>query len=386
MILDETESYMEKNKEQILTDLRTENNFVKVAARHGIRWQKLAYWARHKWEFEAEWRQKHRVKGAIHAYQSIQPKVDKKEAGDFDMDKYIDLHIEKKRMMEKKSVAQEKVVIEIPPIYSLWVGQSDVHLFGDGTDMERFREDVFLIRDTPACYVFSMGDLLDNGGNITRLGRGRKNDDVAEMQHAAVDYYFDKIGDKIMALVVGNHDEWSYQSDGREYGEYWASKIAGGFLGFEGEAVIRIVDPDTKETLVEYRNWITHTVQGYSIYNPNHGGNRTLMQKNPYVDAVWWGHIHNTAVQKKWKADNEKVVFIRGGGYQMDARYAKSWSIQRAGIEIPGAILNPFNKSMVVDTDFTAMIDLLEGVNAIYSKKELTQVNISKEPVNKPEE
>lgn len=378
-ILDPTEKYLEDNKETILKELEESKNFKKIAAKHDVRWQKLQVYSKEVWGYHASWRANKRVNHDYDDGVYKKPIVNKKIPTGFNMVEYTKLWIEKQRMIQLRSFAQDKATIEIPPIYTLWVGHSDLHVFGDGTDMERFMEDVELLKDAPATYIFNMGDFIDNGGNITRSNRGRKNDDIAEIQHAAIDWYFDELGHKIMAYVIGNHDEWSYQSDGRDHGEYWASKADGVFLGFEGEAEIRIRDPDTDKIIMTYNNWITHTTKGFSMYNPTHGGHRTLTEKRFNVDAVWWGHIHNTAIQKKWKNDYERVVFIRGGGYQMDARYPKGWSLQRGGLEIPAAIYSPYQKNIMADTDFTGMIEIVERLNYNYSKDEIKSVKIIEE-------
>ncbi len=82
---------------------------------------------------------------------------------------------------------------------------SDQHIApGTACDFKRMREDAELIRDTPGFYAVFGGDGVDN--HIKHRSALIGANSTPDEQWKLFDYYLQLFGDKILAIISGNHD------------------------------------------------------------------------------------------------------------------------------------------------------------------------------------
>ena len=93
---------------------------------------------------------------------------------------------------------------------------SDQHIAPNtACDFVRMKEDAELIRDTPGFYAVFGGDGVDNHiKHRSAMIGSRTNPDE---QWRLFDYYLQLFGDKILAVISGNHDAWTAQIGGVDY-------------------------------------------------------------------------------------------------------------------------------------------------------------------------
>jgi predicted MPP superfamily phosphohydrolase len=217
---------------------------------------------------------------------------------------------------------------------SLVIFQSDLHIGHTSTDMSKLRLDLETIRNTPGMYVILGGDLTDNVvTSVTSRGMHHEQLTPTRVQKHLIDEAVKFLGrEKVLAMVLGNHDAWSISNDDYDPISYLANKLGCPYLGPFGFLTLRL----GTET---YRVLAAHQFRMRSSFNATHQAKR-LEDFQGEADVVFTGHTHESAAESTWRRHQRKF-YGQAGSYLRNSRYSKSLGFGQVTMEMPGAILFP---------------------------------------------
>ena len=198
--------------------------------------------------------------------------------------------------------------IQIKPI-------GDVHLGSDTVLYQQLWEDIKYIKKTPNCKTILLGDYIDN---FTKFSPGSAVYDQlippAE-QKIKMEWLVKYLGhDKILGIVQGCHDEWSYRNDTFELGRYLAEKIHVPYLGFGGNLNLTV-------GANLYRLYVSHDDRYFSKANLTHGLKRAWREEESFNLGIS-AHRHR-ADYEEFVEKGRVVKVMKISGYKARDRFLK---------------------------------------------------------------
>lgn len=170
---------------------------------------------------------------------------------------------------------------------------ADPHLGSDTVLYNQFWKDIMFIKHTPNCKTVLVGDYIDN---FTKYSPGSAVYDQVippAEQKQTIEKVVKFLGkDKILGIIQGCHDEWSYRNDTFELGRYLAEHIDVPYLGFDGILELKVGEN-------KYTVYVAHRDRYFTKYNLCHGLKRTWREEHDF-DLGVSAHRH--------RADYEEVV------------------------------------------------------------------------------
>ncbi len=165
---------------------------------------------------------------------------------------------------------------------------ADNHIGNEGVDYERMFAEAQLIADTDNLYAINVGDVVDNFiiGKLMAL-RMFTSVSIPE-EWALAKHYLETIGPKLLALVSGNHDQWSTAVGGVDQLRDVLSHVRPDALYGTDELLVNI---EVGPLSIPAR--IRHKWQYSSVLNPTHGIERAFErdQAKPFLLGVG-AHTH----------------------------------------------------------------------------------------------
>jgi len=228
---------------------------------------------------------------------------------ELDFDEWID-KIERKKKKSSYDLFEysfdESIILK--PI-------GDSHLGSDTVLYKQFWDDVKFVKKTPNCKTILLGDYIDN---FTKFSPGSAVYDQlmppAE-QKVKIEWLVRYMGnDKILGIVQGCHDEWSYRNDTFELGRYLAEKIDVPYLGFGGNIHLHV-----GENL--YRIYVSHDDRYFSKINLTHGLKRAWREEEDF-DLGISAHRHR-ADYEEFVEKGKVVKVMKISGYKGRDRFLK---------------------------------------------------------------
>lgn len=201
------------------------------------------------------------------------------------------------------------------PIVLLLAG--DLHLGSVDTDYDAFRDMVDFIKERHGAYVIFNGDLVDNfdshSGKLMKAGIDSQLVPPAA-QRDVYEALIDELGDKILSVTIGNHEEFS---------------AIDGFLNAARRNKIPIGLNRITLNLKFNNSWgikiaVIHKAIEYSNSNPNHANRKEQHAHYPDADVVVVGHAHTPAIQTICHPiDDElrEVIFVQTGSFKSADAY-----------------------------------------------------------------
>mgnify|MGYP003109482988 CR=1 FL=1 len=232
---------------------------------------------------------------------------------------------------------------------------ADQHIGSTFCDMKRMREDAEMVAATPNCYAIMGGDFIDNFLPADKAFPAAKATILPDKQWTLMEHYIDMFDGDILAVVAGNHDQWT-------------KKYAG-------------IDP--LADIMEDRDM---------LYQTDELNVRVFLGKQPYHIAVRHKRRGNSqidparVVKKMWE-DGESdfdigVVChnhvpitapftrhgverwaIRPGSYKVIDKFAEMIGFASDRPTCPLAILNPDTREIQVFTDLRQGVRTLKILN-----------------------
>jgi len=215
------------------------------------------------------------------------------------------------------AMAQRKTQqsIELPSEPCAIAFLSDLHLGAPGTDYRAARRDAEIVRDTPGFYAVFHGDGFDNWiiGKLQPLQRGQAvpyDEEVALF----VDW-LNILRGKLLAVVLGNHDNWS-----RKVGavDFIRKALDGARLLFDTQQVyFLLVHGDTTRRVLVRHKW-----RGSSIYNVTHGIEVGWDRLGVNFDWGIAGHTHIGTYCRPFTRHRKRRHAILTGAYKLVDEFA----------------------------------------------------------------
>lgn len=243
--------------------------------------------------------------------------------------------------LDKRLIDEFEVTINIDddePILIVWL--SDLHIGHVSTDMQRLRFDLEKIKATPGAYVIFGGDLLDNVTS-EKSGRGSYHEQITrvdiqrELAEEAVSYLG---GDRVLALLLGNHENWSATSNDFDPVRHISEQTGAPYLGAFGYINVGLGNQ-------EYRILCAHQFRSGSNINKT-ASPKKLMDEMGDADAVFTGHRHDAAVEHT-RVRRFNRFFAQSGTYMKRSNYGRQKSYYDATPEMPGVVLYPDRRKFI---------------------------------------
>lgn len=216
---------------------------------------------------------------------------------------------------------------------------SDQHIApGTPCDFTRMKEDAELIRDTKGFYAVFGGDGVDN--HIKHRSALIGANSTPDEQWRLFDHYLQLFGDKILAIISGNHDAWTAQIGGVDY----LSKLANNHKVCYAPAEARL-DITIRDQL--YKMVVRHQTGRFnSSLNQTHAVKRFYENNEELFDVGVIGHHHEAAVEMFIK-HGQKRYAARPGSYQISSPYSHQYGFSRSIPTCPTFVFFPGERRII---------------------------------------
>jgi len=233
---------------------------------------------------------------------------------------------------------------------------ADQHIGNPYTDHKRMREDAQLIGTTPNCYAILGGDFIDNFLPADKPIPAAKQTTLPEVQWKMMRHYVEMFGESIVAVVAGNHDQWTTRYAGIDpLGEFLGER---GTVYHSDELNLRLFNGKQP-----YHVAIRHKRRGNSSVHPARVVKKMWEDGESDFDIGVVCH-HHTPVTEPFTRHGVERWAIRPGSYKVIDRYAEMLGFARDRPTCPIAILSPFERDIHVFSDLRHGILTLQTLNA----------------------
>lgn len=196
---------------------------------------------------------------------------------------------------------------------------SDLHVGSAKTDYARIEAECRAIVETPNCFVWMMGDVMDNFFWLPAT-----EDDIEGItdQYKYVQAMFKYLGDnkKLLIGTSGNHDMWIKRSGLNPY-VHFAEQTGAYYTAGTTYLTAKVVAQ-------EYKICGNHQFLGRSYLNPTHSQGRAWRSEGATgSDIVVSGHYHTKGISKQtythFGGKSQEVHLIALGCYKPEDSWTK---------------------------------------------------------------
>lgn len=279
------------------------------------------------------------------------PKDDAIEMPDYTFEQSKIL-LSKLQKVSRPSVGYDEVEIDIETEFKiLLIPQGDWHIGARFVDYDQLMEDIEFIARTPNIYVGLCGDYCDNYNTSSYKGGQVEQVLPIQDQKAHAETLIKKMEGKILWFINGCHDEWSYFSDGFDFAQFLAHKNQQGYyMGHNGRVLLKVGD-------ILYKIYVTHNTQNNSRLNDSHGLKWVCRDDIGY-DIGIKAHNHKPNVEE-FVLRRKKRYGVSCGSYKGVDRNASKKGYPRVRLEIPGILLHPKEKEVILSMDYRELVKYL---------------------------
>lgn len=209
---------------------------------------------------------------------------------------------------------------------------SDQHIRQSGPiQLPAMRQDAELIRHTPGLFAMLGGDGVDNHikHRSAMVGGGSK---VAE-EWRLYDHYLGMFGEKILAVISGNHDDWTRDEAGVDMVSALAAKNRLHYAPDE----VRL---DLTLQGQVYHIALRHQYRYNSSFNLIHAVKRLWEMGGESFDIGVLCHHHEPAIEP-FRKHGRTVWGARPGSYQVNSSYGRRYGFNNTRPTCPTFVLFP---------------------------------------------
>lgn len=254
--------------------------------------------------------------------------------------------------------AKDKNIIELsqeiilPAKPSMVVMVSDIH-FGGKIDMEALEHDLDVILSHENVYVILAGDLFDNFviGKLQSVQTTQPTTHAQEIK--AVEWYLNKLRDRIIVCVSGNHDNWTYKVSGID----WIKELTHGWnmLYDRNQSIFRLKCGEISQV------WkVRHKFKYNSIFNLTHGQEVDWERGGIDFDVAVSGHKHDVCAVRPFIRHGKKRWAVELGTYKIRDEFARECGYPPCHGNSAAFVLNPDGRIFTIDDDISVGIDLMK--------------------------
>jgi len=217
----------------------------------------------------------------------------------------------------------------------------DWHIGNEMTDLVQWSEDIEFTIKTPRLFTVLNGDYTDN---LDAISKGYESIITVPEAKQKVANAVTMMGDKILGVIQGCHDEWFFQQDSWDISQYLADHSKGYWLGFRG--IINIILGEQT-----YRIYVRHKYRRHSTDNLCWGMLYKFRKLKDPVDIMMSGHHHILDVRTSYER-GQKVYMLRGASYKPFDRFTEHKDIEPTPALMPAVLLRSDKHLIVPFADF----------------------------------
>jgi len=265
-----------------------------------------------------------------------------------DIDRHLHLAQTRADQMKELSPRAENFVELTLPNASIVNIMADMHFGHPDVNIERIRQELEIIRNTPDSLIIFNGDLLDGifwGGE----SGGEQSANLNE-QRGFLTSLFSSLRGKIIVATSGEHDsKWASRSGGDPYSEF-SERANAPYVRGVAEVLIHVGEQD-------YKIVTQHRARGSSIYNKNHPTFREARFDLQDADVYISSHTHTKqisqeTIRKFGKADI--ITHVSTGPYKTGDGYGQRMGYpEQKEKEMFGAAIKLNKDRKLVEVDYS---------------------------------
>jgi len=235
---------------------------------------------------------------------------------------------------------------------------SDHHLNQSAAvDMDRMEEDAELIQSTPGLWCMLGGDGVDN--HIKHRSAMVNSGSRPSTEYLLFEHYMSMLDRKILAMISGNHDDWTNDMAGADMLSQIADRQRVFYAPDFVLLTVELVDPSDMKTVTQsYRIMLRHQYRYNSSFNLLHCVKRMWDMGTDDFDIGVIGHHHEAGYEPFNKHGIERLGF-RPGAYQITTGHSRRYGHNPATPTSPVAVLWPDRRRMVGFKDLWQGADYL---------------------------
>lgn len=230
---------------------------------------------------------------------------------------------------------------------------ADLHL-GGATDYAAIHHDAKLVRDTPRLYAGFLGDGVDNWIHAKLMGLQRQQEIAFDEEWCLFRDFLGILGNKLLFLVSGNHELWSFALAGIDRAKSMLSSLV---LYNKHEVVFDLV-LDTASWTVKAR----HKWRGSSVFNETHGVEVGWERGDTDFDVGIGAHDHRGTLCRPFYRHGIQRFAIKIGTYKQDD-YGVQLGLPRTHGSGCGATIHWPDRRMTFIQDLDTAAEFLQFLN-----------------------
>jgi len=237
------------------------------------------------------------------------------------------------------------------------VETADWHMGGSGVDYPRLDRELRIIADTPGMFAIGAGDLL-NQMIVGRILEARKNERLAiRDEWALLRRELKIIAPKLLAVVMGNHDNWLEALTGVSYFERELGALKPSVIYDANDAIIKVKVGDWEMPVRIRHHW-----KGSSIYNPTHGIERAAREDHNFLIGMG-AHTHACGIVRGFPTDGITGMAMMAGTYKREDEYArvKGFALPNKSTSV-AVVINEQRRSLTGFGDLQTCADYMEAI------------------------
>jgi hypothetical protein len=246
---------------------------------------------------------------------------------------------------------------------------SDLHIGAEGVDYQSLKKHFDFIKNNPI-YTVLVGDLADNFSPIKHPTAMK--DDVIQPtdQWAVARSFFKEYENKILAVVSGNHDEWTGAVGIDIY--RWLTEDLNIPLLKGGGALRLNIDDD------QFKVRLWHRIARLnSQFNYTHAGKQALRLAGDDSDVIITGDKHLGAVEQTHIGDKKRTI-VQLGTFKVEDEYSRSQGfVQQPRPFYPVFMFFPQTHNIEAVENLDQAEELISGMIKYYKQKAVSLLGIN---------
>jgi hypothetical protein len=271
----------------------------------------------------------------------------------------------------KKELWKDKVEIGVQTrgLPFMLLPLSDLHIGSFGLDYQSLKKHLDFIKNNPV-YTVLVGDLADNFSPI-KHPTAMKEDVVSPTdQWAVARSFFKEFEDKILAVVSGNHDEWT-GAVGIDIYRWLTEDLNIPLL--KGGGVLRLNIDDSQ---FKIRLW--HRIARLnSQFNYTHAGKQALRLGADDSDVIITGDKHLGGIEQTHIGDKKRTI-VQLGTFKVEDSFGRSQGfVQRPRPFYPVLMFFPQTYNIEAIENLDQAEELISGMVKYYKQKAVALIGMN---------
>lgn len=243
---------------------------------------------------------------------------------------------------------------------------SDQHLSTDAPiDVAKAFADARVIQQEPGLFCVLGGDGVDNHIKHRAALVGKRSAPADEWR--LYDHYIQTLGLKVIAVISGNHDDWTRDFSGVDMVANLAARRK---VHYSPDEVVLTVDlaPDATSEGVEYTAKMRHQYRFNSALNVGHTVKRMYDMGGDVFDVGVVCHNHEAHVES-FERHGQTRWALRPGSYQIQTSHGRRYGYNESTPTCPVAVFWPDEKRVVCFQDLREGVMHLRAARAEYDRQ-----------------